>query len=229
MSFFSKLVGQSFLRKPLSQTYFQMRHFFTAFFIVAITFTFNSCDVCSCKKVLCSAFDDAHFNSWFPYNSNKTAVFKNSSGSADTIKFFAIEKSSSYEITRGCISGRSSNCTTNASIYADAKLSNTNTNISIYFTGYSEQSKNISFSFGDFRFQANDIANEGFSEISPFNYTAGFFAQLNINNTAFTNVQQITRDTTSGKEPGIYKLYLSRDNGIIAYEKYPSLDTFIKQ
>lgn len=205
-----------------------MKHIFLFCFVTGIAFLFYSCDVCSCKKIVCPPFENAHFSSWFPYNNDQTTVFKNGSGDADTISFLAIQKSASYEASRGCY-GSSGGCNTDASIYASAKFSNNNSEqISINFTEYSEQSKRISLYFGSFKIVSDDIVSEGLKNISSLNYTANFYPQLNINNIAFANVQVIMKDTVS-KQSGIYKLFLSRNNGIVAYEQYPSLTTWIKQ
>ncbi|HEX7844259.1 MAG TPA: hypothetical protein VF476_00585 [Chitinophagaceae bacterium] len=203
-------------------------------FIILVILFQSSCDVCSCKKVPCPAFDNAEFTAWFPYNSNSTILFKNNTGVADTLSIYSVNKSSSYEARKGCYHG-DKGCNTDGSIYATLKHSaNANTAVDFNFrtlTAFesSTPAKNLALSFGSFNIQATDLGTNGLVNITTVNYSASFHSQLTLNNTTFSNVQQIVKDTLSSKQAGIYKLYLSRNEGIIAYEQYPSQTIWIKQ
>lgn len=200
-------------------------------FAFAVMLLYNSCEVCSCKKIPCPGFENTNFSSWFPYSSAQAIPFSNNAGNTDTIEFLSVATSSPYEANKGCYNS-SSGCTIDANIYGTAKLSNSN--IRIFFWGEtpfesSNQAKRIDMQFGNFTLQASDINSQGLQNIFPPNYTATFYPQLTLNNISFTNVQLIKKDTFSAKEQGIYKLYLSQGQGIIGYEQYPSTTTWIKQ
>jgi hypothetical protein len=54
------------------------------------------------------------------------------------------------------------------------------------------------------------------------------FPSMQIGNKTYSNVQKATSDTITTKAPGIYQLYIGKGNGVLAYQKYPSLEFMIK-
>lgn len=208
-----------------------MKSFLLIVFAFTLILFFSGCDLCSCKKLLCPPFENTHFASWFPYNASQTNTFKNIVGATNNIDFFAMQKSSSYETRRGSCYGSSNQpCMTNAAIYASGSLANIATSIEIHFESQNETQKIISIFIGNnFRIQSKNIDETGLKDFIPVNYASDFYPQLNINGASFNHVQTITKDTALMKDNGIYKLFISRDNGIIGYEHYPTLETWVKQ
>jgi hypothetical protein len=197
-----------------------------------VTLFFNSCSICSCKKVPCPEFNDNSFSQWFPYSSSQKIIFQNNVA-FDTISFSDIQKSTSYEANKGCYNG-GTGCSADCRINSNELFFSYNRKlqITIYIMTSFESSasqKNITLNFYQFACQANNIADTGLVITSP-GVSSNYYPTLNIGNTAFNNVQLIKRDTTGiSKNEGPYKIYLTKNIGIVAYEVYPELKTWIKK
>lgn len=207
----------------------------TLLFTGTLLFTvyiFNSCSICSCKKISCPAFEDVNFQTWFAaYQSGQQSIFKYQS-SYDTITLGNPHKSEAYEGNQGCYGG-DQGCSKEFSVGSNEvtnfryKLSITYSSSS--FLGSLESPKNISLWLLGFNCAASDVNEQGLV-LLPGSYTGSYAASLNINGTAYNHVQTITRDTTiSLSAPAPYKVYLSKGTGVVAYEMFPSHELWIKQ
>ena len=78
-----------------------MRTLLPSGILLLTIYFFNSCSICSCKKVTCSAFEDANFINWFAYQQDQQIIFKYQSA-FDTISLQGIYKSEAYEANQGC-------------------------------------------------------------------------------------------------------------------------------
>jgi hypothetical protein len=89
--------------------------------------------------------------------------------------------------------------------------------------------KDITLVLYQFNCDASEIADTGLVSRYP-SFSTNYYASLNISGAVYYNVQMIKKDTTSNsKEAGPYKVYLAKNIGIVAYENYPDLKTWIKQ
>jgi len=208
-----------------------MRGLLLTSILLLIIYTYNSCSICSCKKVSCPAFDDVNFLNWFSYQQSQI-IFKYQSA-YDTINLLPFEKSEPYEASQGCYNG-SSGCSQRISIVSLEVTANFRQKFSVnYFSttafGSSTSAKSISLYLEGFRFTASDINDQGLV-LPPGLYNSNYSPSLPINGTAFNNVQTITRDTSadiSAQQP--YKVYLSKGIGLIAYEMFPGHQLWVKQ
>ncbi len=194
---------------------------------------FDSCQVCFCKKVSFPAFNDPEFVKWFPYTLNQEIIFRNNS-LTDTITIGQLNKSESYGASKGCYHG-ASGCNTDYHAYSREMLSNYSYKFNVNFGSQTPfesavTTKGFSLKFYTFICDANDITSEGLS-LSPGTYSSHYYASLSIAGNIYNNVQLIIKDTTnsSNKMAGPYKIYLARNQGMIAYEDFPWLRTWIKQ
>ena len=87
--------------------------FLTGTLLITIYF-FDSCNICSCKKVPCPAFEDIDFKNWFAYSPGQQIVFKYQSA-YDTIHLSGFEENDAYEASQGCYHG-DYGCTQNLNI-----------------------------------------------------------------------------------------------------------------
>lgn len=55
-----------------------------------------------------------------------------------------------------------------------------------------------------------------------------YFDNITLNGTSYSNVQMITRDTITDKGADIYKVFIAKKIGLLAYEEFPSLALWIK-
>lgn len=191
------------------------------------SFTFFSCNVCSCKKVPCPAFEDVNFQTWFAsYQSAQQSIYKYQS-SFDTITLASPIKNETYEASQGCI-GANQGCSMNYSAESYEISATLRRKLSLNYFGAPSQ-KSISIWVMGFDCYANDVNNQGLVPVSGV-YTGSFSSSLTLDGKTFNNVQVIMRDTTTNHfidQP--YKIYLSKGPGLIAYEMYPGLQLWVKQ
>ena len=208
----------------------------TLLFTGTLLFTvyiFNSCSICSCKKVACPAFEDVNFQTWFAdYQSSQQSIFKYQSF-FDTITLGNPQKSEAYEGNQGCYGG-DHGCSKDFSVGSNELTTNFRQKLSITYSslsllGSSESQKSISLWLLGFNCIAGDVNDQGLVLMTGA-YTGTYAASLTINGTAYNHVQTITMDTTiSLSIPAPYKVYLSKGTGVIAYEMFPSHELWIKQ
>lgn len=196
-------------------------------------FFLTSCTVCTCKKVPCPGFSDPEFTSWFSYTISQQIIFKSDS-LTDTITIASLNKSDSYDAEKGCYNG-DNGCTMHYHIYSGETQSDFAPKFSVNFVAQtpfesSVATKQISLRFYNFSFIASGINNQGLL-IDPGIYSSQYDASLNIRGNIYNNVQTIMKDTSgsNNKTAGPYKIYLTQNLGMIGYEDYPGLQTWIKQ
>jgi len=200
--------------------------------LLFLVYFFNSCNICSCKKVPCPAFENTDFQNWFPYSSGQQLVFKYQSAS-DTIHLSEFEKNDAYEASQGCYHG-DLGCMQNLNILSHEMTPNYIRKLHI---GYGSQTpfgstatkKSITLFVKGFNCSATDINNQGLV-LEPGVYSGAYSASLVINGVSYNSVQTIVRDTLRDNftlQP--YKVYLGKGTGLIAYEMFPSHELWIKQ
>jgi len=197
------------------------------------TLVFQSCQVCSCKKVPCPAFNDPEFINWFPYTPDQKTIFRYNL-LTDTITIGRLEKSEAYEAGKGCYHG-DIGCNMRYHVYSQEMLSNYSYKFTVNFGSQtpfesSVTTRSFSLKFYTFICDANDINSEGLL-LKPGIFSSHYYPSLNIAGSVYNNVQLIIKDTTnsSNKMAGPYKIYLAKNQGMIGYEDYPALRTWIKQ
>lgn len=200
-------------------------------------FVYHSCQICTCKTITCAAFSDAQFDQWVPYTSDQLLIYKNPSGTADTIKIAAVQRSESYEGRTGGGYGCGRGCN------ADVWVSGTNVqgnnfqkltiNASKTDPTGSGQGKlsNIYISMGVTGFGTPSLSDTGFvkSESLQSPIITRFNSSLTIGTKTFSNVQLIQLDTLINKQAGAYKFYFARNVGLVAWENYPDKTLWIKE
>lgn len=210
-----------------------MRTLLLTSILLLTVYTYNSCSICSCKKISCSAFEDANFINWFTYQQDQQIIFKYQSA-FDTITLQNIYRSEAYEASQGCYNG-DDGCHKNMSTESKEIATNFRRKLSLtYFSqtpfgSSSASTKSISLYLQGFDCMASDINDQGLV-LPPGFYSSNYSPALSINGTTFNNVQTITRDTTIGiSAPLPFKVYLSKGIGLIAYEMFPSHQLWVKQ
>jgi len=209
-----------------------MRTFCLLLLSSVFLFFFNSCEVCSCKKVTCPAFNDPEFTDWFPYTLNQKIIFRNNI-LRDTITIAVVDKSASYDANKGCYNG-DIGCFMDYQSYSGEIQPDYSSKFSVSFRAQTpfesaNTAKNIAMKFYNFSFSASGITNQGLL-IDPGIYSSQYYASLDIAGKTYSNVQMIMKDTAGSiKITGPYKIYLEQNLGIIGYEDYPSLATWIKE
>jgi hypothetical protein len=200
------------------------------FSVAAVIFT--SCNSDCSKKVECPGFNDSTLSQWFPYQDNNTLIFS-SVNSSDSFYLKNIETTAPYETQRGGFGNGTGDC------YASKKFQSTGqgmVNMSIELSSrlasYSTTpERSVYFHILNNDIQALDLKENGFTTISINGHPCSieFSPSVKIGNKTYSNVQKATRDTITTKAAGIYQLYIGKGNGVLAYQKYPSLEFMIKK
>lgn len=204
-------------------------------FLSFIHFINTGCNVCSSKKITCKGYDDALVLQWFPYQVNQQITFKGGSNKLEILTINGVDKSAPAEITIG---GYGNNSVCNASYRVSSVEMDSPyvqrlqifSNI-IYDNSNNIANKNTQLIFFNETFDATDIVDTGFVRLNttPAYIFTQFLNSLTLNNANFTNVQVLQIDTNIIKPSGIRSVYISKNNGIIGYIRYPSNDLWVKQ
>jgi hypothetical protein len=190
---------------------------------------FTSCK-CSYKTYDCPAFNSAALSGWFPYGDITTLIFENGSGQRDSIYLKNTMTTEAHTIT-----ARSRSC------YASKTFTSTENPTA----GFKK------LSIGLIRTEADNIMDEATVSVkadASFNFrgvtvnelgTANFkysvpvsiqyLPSVSLSGKTFTNVAISYRDTTNSKLSGVYKLYIAKNTGLVAYEDFPSRTLWVLQ
>jgi len=183
-------------------------------FTVLQVFTFCS------RTISCPAFSDAAFDAWLPYQQGQLLVFINNRQQKDSILIEVVERSAAAELRTGY---NGPGC----HIYADIRGKG-----NLFLNIHNQEAKAVRLILEDFNFSGGAIGDSGIRYIPEIDsYKTGYYQRHILQAQTFNNVELLEKDTTGlkGGEEHIYRVYLSRENGIIAYERYPSHDLWVKQ
>jgi hypothetical protein len=201
--------------------------------LLALAFFQYDCSVCSCQKVPCPGFNDSITRAWFPYDDPRVLVFSDSQNN-DTLSLPGFQKSEEYEASKGCFNS-ASGCSASASLYADERINGGYLKFSVQLnqvTPFETTTKapQVDFQFYNFRISSVFLRANGLDVDGSTQFHTMFFPSLMLGGKNYENVQMITKDTSaSERDPGPYKIYLSKYAGLVGYEEYPSLTTFTLQ
>ena len=84
----------------------------------------------------------------------------------------------------------------------------------------------------DVQFQTLGLNDSGLvinNYLSSNKLKATYYDTYNFNGTNYNTLQVIETDTTTSKKNTIYKIWLAKNEGIVGYESYPSLERWAKQ
>jgi hypothetical protein len=198
-------------------------------FILLIIPLLQACSICSDKKATCPGYSENGFSNWFPYLLNQVVIFKNNAA-ADTLSIRTVDISPSYS-TR--VSAGNPYCTANKEILGNFSKNKTNLYIQdVQQTDEYSSSRSyelVTLSFKNVTFDGSGISDTGLVKKENTTYSSQYFTNQNIGSSNFQSVQLLVSDTTTNKTQRPYKVWISKNNGIIAYEEYPSHDLWIKQ
>jgi hypothetical protein len=171
---------------------------------------------------LCPAFSDANFDAWFPYSHNQKLFFTSSLGAKDTLTIGTVEKSpDTYTAV-------SLSCSSNASVRSVDLNSSSSNGFTINYLKFDNEPRNhlnlflYDFLLADAWLKETDI-------VPAPTLKHQFLVNATINGKAFANVIEVMRDTAVKKDAGVYKIWLSKQTGLVGYERYPALERFVIQ
>lgn len=187
---------------------------------------FASCsDSCSGKQVTCPAFDDKLALQWVPYSQNQQFIFSSAAGT-DTFGIINAYTSVSYQDT---VTARSPFCSAEASFttgygsFDNAKKNVFDISLRVNQDEFSNATnRETSIHIKENFFAGNGFSDTGLIKSSSYNFISYFHQFAAVGNKTFSNVQEIYSDTVQQVlNPGeIYKFWMARNIGIVAYEEY---------
>jgi len=184
----------------------------------------QSCnDVCSCKQVPCPGYNNINFDEWFPYDSAQQIIYTDSLAlHSDTATILGVSTRAPYDAKKGCNSANNG-CSSNKYIYSNflsfSYNSSSDWNGALIDSTYS-------VNVHDFSAQAKILKTTGFDSL---NMPSAFYSEIKLNGKAYHNVQVITRTDTIKINEGVYKIFIQKITGLLAYQYYPSHTLLVKK
>lgn len=188
-----------------------------------------SCGVCS-KKIDCAGFTDTELIKWFPYHDNQQLVFKDSLNEQQIFTLRNTLTTQPYQDTAGMFSP-TLQCEAEKVFESMEKDSFEVPRFSVRLRVVADSIKSASLEINLSSVYFDYLSDTGFMRISiaARNTTVQKLANLRLGGQLFNNVIEAIGDTTNEKLKGVYKIYYSKNIGVVAYSEYPSLKTWIKQ
>lgn len=199
-------------------------------FILIICLYFASCEDCSDKPVTCAAYEEKGFSTWFPYSVNTKIIFSSGLGN-DTFTIKSVYTSNSY---KDRVSARNSYCEAEKSInsvetlnFGSAKLNIANFQHNDAYAAQAS-SENLQILIKSSTFLGIGISDTGLIRYNS-TQTSQFYSSLVIGGNSYANIQMLVTDTVGLRSTRPYKIWISKNIGIVAYEEYPTKTLWIKQ
>ena len=192
------------------------------FYCITIIQSCNS--VCSCKQVPCPGYRNTNFDQWFPYDSSQQITFIDSIGKlSETITIFQISTNDPYDAKQGCATANIG-CSSNKYIYAS--------NVSFTYASTADWSGSLldssyAITVHEFSMNAKSLGNAGFGNLSQ---PSEFYNTISLNGKNFQNVQAIwMADSANIQQESVYKIFIQKNTGLLAYQYYPSKTILVKK
>jgi len=174
----------------------------------------------ACTNHECLGFEDSSFDLWFPYKSLDSIYFANTSNKMDTIIIGSIYKTEPYQTYKECES----------TISISSLSSPTRSKLYIHYSkqkGYNSLS--VQLQSTTFNFSA--VADNGLTANKSMNgiiYYTQSKPSLTLNGKTFADVQTFEIDSTFLGLRDIRKIWLAKNQGIVAFEKRTN-ELWVKQ
>jgi hypothetical protein len=188
---------------------------------------YTSCGICS-KKIDCAGFDDKELTAWFPYSDGELLIFRNNVNEQQSFTLKNTYTSQPYQGTGGF--SNTLRCSAERDFESIEKDSSGRTKFLLNLQ-VSSNTRSGLMNINQTPIYFNNLTDTCFLQviITSTITRQEKLTSFNTGSNSFTNVTVATADTNSTKTQGIYKLYFSKNVGLIAYSEYPSLKTWIKQ
>jgi len=206
----------SFIRNPFKASF---RLLIMAFAVMQL---FSSCK----RKKICPAFSYSNYDAWFPYTEGQKLMFMNARQDKDSIIIFQNSRSAATEEEWGW-GASEPRCR------AESEIKGGEGGVFLHIScSLSENSKSITVTVSGLSVWAGSVGDTGLavdSNLINAGLKSTYHSSLLLNGKTYTSVQLLEINTPGVSYEGMQRVYLSKENGIIAYEKYPSHELWIKQ
>ncbi len=169
-----------------------------------------------CSKSVCPGFTDAYYDQWFPYTTGQQIVFATLSGKADTVKIGSAEKSQPFSSYNAC-----------GSSYASVRSDSGST--FFYVNAYNNGNTQTTIMLDSFETAGIAISDTGIvTNAESVSIPPKFLSSVTLNGKTFSDVQLLSKDTIYSST-NIYKVWMARNKGLVAYQKRIANELFIRQ
>lgn len=193
----------------------------------AVVFSLLACGNCS-KKIDCPGYSDSLWKHYFPYANNQVLHF--AAGTEQmTVTLRDHETTQPYQATSGAL-GPSPYCEAHKTFLSLEQDSAAQALFRLMLDnnpGFSSANLYLGRQYATFYAQSDTAFYR--IEINGYPALLSRQASLNLGSRTFANVTVARRDTSATKITGLYAVYHTKSEGIIAYTEYPSLKTWVKQ
>ena len=180
-----------------------------------------------CSKTYCPAFSDPYFNSWFPYKQGQVIYLYSSNNRHDSIVISSVYRSPASTTSGGCGKVACSAIDVVQSLYIDS--ASPYLSISYNIPSSSSGFKLVQVDVNQFVFNGTRIADSGIAVTALSSIQTSFSSILSLGGTNYADVELIQRDTTGLAPNSVVKIWLAKNIGLLAYERYPSGEIWVKQ
>jgi hypothetical protein len=174
----------------------------------------------ACTKTDCPAFADAGFDAWFPYQQDQTIYFTSDKNDKDTLLFNSVYRSGEHRTYGG-----GGKC--NAWAYYSSSYIHVSPKVYLSINTFPGGNA-LSIKLNTFNLDQAGVAESGITATHT-GYSATALSNVAIKGKTFNTVSLLQRDTISNKDAGVYKVWVSKGVGIVAYEQYPSREQWVKE
>lgn len=201
------------------------------FIVCCVLMFFQSCYECSDKQVTCPAYSETGMSNWFPYSPNTRLIYSSNS-TTDTINIKSIEVTGPYEDR---VSARNPYCIADKT-WSSLELTSAGfPRFRIQATQFNDtynppnSREEVYLSIDREYFSGKGISDTGFVKENFSTQKSQFFPSISVGTNTFSKVQVIEKDTIVNKASRIYKIWIAKHNGLVAYQEYPSKKIWVKQ
>jgi hypothetical protein len=190
-------------------------------------FYFSSCK-CSEKTIDCPGFDGKDLKEWFTYSDNQQIRFRTSAGNQEIFNLKNTSTTQPYQATGSWQNTVSCGA---EQVFESVEKDSFNAKFRVVLTEADNMVGNASINV----FKSNIVFEQftkdsvGSAIIDYLKTYLLFNNSVMLDNKTFSNVYEARRDTTDTKKPGIYKAYIAKQQGLVAFVEYPSLKVWVKQ
>lgn len=169
----------------------------------------------------CVGFNDLKFTLWFPYHINQSLYFQSSLSPTiiDTFKISVVDKSNPFQ--KNAFSSGDS-CSSSIKIQAPKERNGFNLSVNYlknqYYRGETYNSMTLSIVNSGWRFDGINEAGLILEDKPNIEVKSAYFKDLTLNGINFKEVQQIEKDTIKVPIGAVYKIWLAKNKGLIAFK-----------
>jgi hypothetical protein len=190
----------------------------------------NACTEECDKRVPCPGYEENELDAWLPIDTKTKLTFSTNTNLQQTFTFYNVYTSKPAEVrerTGACMAHKRGSSVERDNIYGSLLELDLQSTTPFYET---KASLSATIRLMGTTLYAQDLQEKGFLEYSTYNNNRTvlryYYNSIQLNGKSFSNVQSAMIDTLGldGQNTTmLYRIYIAKGQGLIAYETYPGL------